>query len=190
MRHRTLLAAAMLVMALGSCDANQSTGEGDATTTIASVETTRTLPPIPTAGDVDEYLTSFDSARFGGIGLPAMIETERIRVPEEVEASYVEAVREDPANDQVGPIVGAFDDESLLYLGYLYCAAHDESETIAPSVAAVVDVVTRANGRPATSPADEDFVVSVTIVNLASGSLCPELYLETRSFLDELLGTA
>ena len=190
MRLRTLVAAVIFAMALGACDASESTEGGDTTTTIISAETTRTLPPIPTAGDVDEYLASFDPARFGGIGLPAKIETERIRVPEEVEASFVEAVRDDPANDQVGPIVGAFDDESLLYLGYLYCAAHDESETIAPSVAAVVDVVTRANGRAATTPADDDFVTSVTIVNLASGSLCPELYLDTRSFLDDLLGTA
>ena len=143
-----------------------------------------------TAGPVQEFLLTFDNERLGGVGLPASIETDRLRAPESIEAEFVTEVRADPANEDVGTTLSDLGDESLVYLAYLYCAAADQSEDIGASIAAVVDVVARANGRPSTAPAESDLVASVVIVNLSSGSLCPDLFVETDAFLQELLGTA
>lgn len=181
--HAVLVAAAIV---LAACSPSEESEAPPSTTTTVD-------RPVITAGPVQEYLLTFDNERLGGVGLPASVETDRLRAPESIEAEFVIEVRKDPTNEddeEVGTTLSDLDDESLVYLAYLYCAAHDQSDDIGASIAAVVDVVARANGRPSTAPAQSDLVASVVIVNLGSGSICPDLYLDTDAFLQELLGTA
>ncbi|NOX31287.1 MAG: hypothetical protein GXP35_14745 [Actinobacteria bacterium] len=145
-----------------------------------------TVPPdassVVISGTVADYLNSFEAERFNGIKLPRGIPTDRDRVRSQTEEAFVGAVR----SDSNGSILAQLDDDAVVYLGYLYCAARDAELPINRAVALVVDVVARAEGREPAAAVTEDFIASVTIVNLASGSLCPELYLDTRSFLDDL----
>lgn len=141
---------------------------------------------IPTYGPVAEYLNGFDAAQLNGINLPRGIAIERGRVAPDIEERYIAAVREDPNSTVAASVFDLFDDDAVLYLGYLYCAARDADLPIDRAIASVVDVVARAGGRDPTSPAADDYIASVTIVNLSSGSLCPLLYVDTRAFLDEL----
>jgi hypothetical protein len=184
---RTVFVGAMIVsVVLSGC---ASASQDDNPEPASSNSTVATPPPAPSEGPVAEYLETFDADHFGGITLPRTIVTERARPHADAEDGFIAAVREDPAQQEATSVFTRLDDASVLYLGYLYCAAFDVSNEIAPSIATVVDVVARSNGRPSTKPADEDFIATVTIVNHSSGSLCPELYVDTRDFLDEFLGS-
>jgi len=153
-----------------------------------------TSPPLtidrPGYAPVDEYLNSFNAEHLNGIDLPRGIVIERSRVSPDIEGRYVEAVRRDPNSAAAASVFDLLDDDAVLYLGYVYCAARDVGLPIDGAVASVVEIIARAAGRDATAPVPDDFIVSVTIVNLSSGSLCPELYLDTRAFLDELVGNS
>jgi len=149
-----------------------------------------TSPPLtidrPGYGPVDEYLNSFDARHLNGVDLPRGIVVERARVAPDIEERYVAAVRKDPNSAVAASVFDLLDDDAVLYLGYVYCAGRDVDLPVDRAVASVVDVVARAGGRDPTTPANDDFIAAVTIVNLSSGSLCPLLYVETRAFLDEL----
>ena len=174
---------AFAALLIGACSGSDPQSQTDATVPFES-----SVASEP--GAVADYLNSFDAAHLNGIDLLRGMAAGRERVTEDIEARFVRAVREDPSATQAKAILARIDDEAVVYLGYLYCSARDASLPIDSSVASVVDVVARANGRDPTTPATDDFIVSVTIVNLASGSLCPELYLDTRAFLDELTSGA
>lgn len=175
-RLLTLIAISFSVLFIAACAGSSTQPQTEPTV----------LPPQANNGTVADYLNGFDAQHLNGIELPRGVAIDRNRVTNDTEKRYVAATREDPNSAEASPSFDALDDDALLYLGYLYCAARDARLPIDRAVASVVDVVARTGGRDPTSPSTNDFIVSVTIVNLASGSLCPELYTDTRAFLDDL----
>lgn len=175
----SLVAFSFSMLLLGACAGSSASSPPESTAPPST-------GPAADNGMVADYLNGFDAARLNGIYLPRGIATDRARVAGDIEERFVAATREDPNSDAAAATFAILDDDALVYLGYVYCAAMDARLPIDRSVATVVDVVARVAGRDATAPATDDFIVSVTVVNLASGSLCPELYLDTRAFLEEL----
>ena len=146
---------------------------------------TRSVEP-PEGGSLEFYMNSFAASHLNDVELPRSITSSRARVVENTEDAFVNAVEEDPASASATSSFNLLDRDATIYLGYLYCIARDSNLAIGESVASVVDVVARVGGRDPAAPANEDFIASVTIVNHASGSLCPELYVDTHEFLEEL----
>ncbi len=172
-----------VALALAGCAASTAETSPDQ----AAPPSTAAVSP---QGTVAAFRDGFDASLLGGIDLPRGIPTDRMRVKPPVEERFVQAVREDPNTGTSAPMLDEMDDDAVLYLGYLYCAGMDAGLSIDRAVAGVVDVVARAEGRDPTAPDTGDYVASVTIVNLSAGSLCPELYLDTRDFLEQLTGGA
>ncbi|MEZ5176405.1 MAG: hypothetical protein R2823_09405 [Acidimicrobiia bacterium] len=143
----------------------------------------------PDGGPLADYMNSFDASHLGGVELRRDIVTDRLRVRSDTEERFVAAVNEDSSQAIASATFAVLDDDAVIYLGYLYCLARDAAEPIDRSVAAVVDVTTRTAGRNPTSPDDSDFIAAVTIVNHASGSLCPERFVDTNAFLKDLTGS-
>jgi len=183
--RRTLSVAmfAFVSLLIAGCAVSEPQSQSDPSSAPLTID-------VPDYGPVAEYLNGFDAVQLNGIDLSRSIATERGRVAPGIEERYIVAVSEDPNNTVAASVFDLLDDDAVLYLGYLYCAARDAELPIDRAIASVVDIVARAGGRDPTSPAANDYIASVTIVNLASGSLCPELYLDTRTFLDELTGNA
>ena len=173
----SLVALSFSILVIGACAG---------TSTSPSSTLPQDAGPAADNGMVADYLNDFNAQHLSDIELPRSVTTDRARVAVDIEERFVAATREDPNSDVAAPTFESLDDDALTYLGYLYCAARDAQMPIDRAVASVVDVVARAGGRDPTSPSTDDFIVSVTIVNLASGSLCPLLSLDTRAFLDEL----
>ena len=186
-RHLFILIALVLtVVSCSDAGAESTTSTPPTTSSPTGPDGSVTLPPSATAGRAEDLLNGVDSATLAEVALP-VIQTDLQRTTPDAESDYLGVVRDDPSSGEPGAVVPLLDDAAVLYLGYLFCAIYEATGEPAPSVTGVVDVVARSQGRQPTQPADADFVASVTIANLSSGSLCPNRYVTTRAFLDELL---
>ena len=172
--------AAVVVLVIGTtltaCDESHAQ--------LPTTTTTRTTAPVDRS--IATFLNDFDASHLGGIPLDRTFTTDRMRITALSEGSYRDTVRSDATAADAGVTFDAFDDEALLYLGYVYCSRRDEGRPIDRSVASVVAIAALSAGHDPGSPSLGDYVTAVTTTNYASGSLCGDRYLDTREFLENL----
>lgn len=182
------MVAASMVIALATVSCSSG---GDSTTS-----TTATPPPSePLSSSITlgtqlaaDFLNYFDASEFGDIELDRTYGGDRERLPAEAEAPYPEQIRGDPSVAGAGISLDRFSDDALLYLGYTFCLFRDVEAPPDVAIQAVVAMAARTSEREPTEPALEDLVTGVTVASYASGSLCPEYFEDTRTFIDLLSG--
>lgn len=144
--------------------------------------------------------TTVDSSRFGlvqnflnevapSMGVEPRFSLPRQRVTPDFESQFVDIFRTASVAEGLSVDLEVWNDEQLLYLGYLYCVGLDAGVTADESVTVVVATVATSQGRAPEAATTSDAAVGVAAARYAGGSICGEYRLATDDLLLRLGGS-
>jgi hypothetical protein len=165
-------------------------GCSDTTSSTTTTVTTSTTAPSTTEdtsafGRVQNFLNEVAPS----MGVEPRFALSRLRVTPDFEAQFVETFRTASVAEGLNVDLGIWNDDQLLYLGYLYCVGLDAGVTADESVTVVVATVATSQGRAPEAATNADAAVGVAAARYAGGSICGEYRLATEDLLVRLGGS-